>query len=60
VVRAAIQKSLPDFDVERFDKLEDYAMAFGYADGQHSSAMSPDSGLTGPSASYRDACAETA
>lgn len=39
--REQIIKELPSFDVARFDKLEDYALALSHADTLHSTALKP-------------------
>jgi hypothetical protein len=40
-------RQLPGFDLARFDRLDEYAMALGYAHGRHETARRPDYGLPG-------------
>ncbi len=44
-LRAQIVKELPLFDVERFDRLKDYALALGYAHARYLSATQPPDDL---------------
>jgi hypothetical protein len=44
-LRDQIVKELPTFDVARFDKLEDYAMALGFAHAKYLSATQPPDDL---------------
>jgi hypothetical protein len=43
--RDAIVKQLPGFDIARFDKIEDYAMALSYTNTLHATATRPVDGL---------------
>jgi hypothetical protein len=44
-LREQIAKELPSFDVARFDKLEDYALALSYAQAKYLSATQPPDDL---------------
>jgi hypothetical protein len=43
--RDAVAKDLPNFDLARFDKLEEYTMALSYASSLHSAAIQPPDDL---------------
>jgi len=44
-LRGEIARRLPDFDLAKFDKLHDYAMACGYAHSTHQNATQPSDNL---------------
>jgi hypothetical protein len=44
-LRAQMQKELPAFDLEQFDKLEDYALALSYAHSHYLTALQPTDDL---------------
>jgi hypothetical protein len=44
-IRPEIQKHLPEFDLECFDKLEDYTLALTYANAQYLIAVAPPEDL---------------